>query len=55
MLIVLTFLLTSALWAAALLFAVRRVVRHMQSNPEAVAAISTHLLVPLFGKREKPE
>lgn len=52
MAIVITFLLTTALWIGLLAFALRRVVRHMQQNPDAVKALSEHVLVPLFGKKE---
>ena len=30
-----------------------RLAEHLKDNPEAVAALTTHLFVPLLGKKEK--
>jgi len=33
----------------------RRMGEYLKENPEAVAALTTHLFVPLMGKKAKPE
>ena len=50
-LILLTFLATTSLYAALLVFGCRRVVRHLQGHPEAMRAVTEHVVVPLFGKK----
>jgi hypothetical protein len=32
----------------------RRLAGHLKENPEAVAALTTHLFLPLLGKKEAP-
>lgn len=32
----------------------RRLAEHMKGNPEAVAALTTHLFVPLLGRKAAP-
>jgi hypothetical protein len=51
LLMFLTFLLTTALYGALLVFALRRVSAHMQGNSEATQAVAEHILVPLFGRK----
>lgn len=51
MTVIVTFPFTTALWAELLVFALRRVVRHVQTDLDAVKALSEHL-VPLFGRKE---
>ena len=53
-LVLLSFLLTTAGYGFLVWLAVRRVVEHLRECPEGVAALSEHLLLPVFGKR-KPE
>jgi hypothetical protein len=52
---ILTFLGTTALWGFVLWLATRRVVHHLRGNPEGIAALTAHLLVPLLGRREEPK
>jgi hypothetical protein len=50
----LTFLLTTLLLAfLALWFVLRPLAEHMKENSEGAAALSQHVLVPLFGKRQE--
>lgn len=54
--ILLTFVVTTAMYAALLFLAFRRVARHLQSHPEAVKVVTEHVLVPLLGQRKnEPE
>jgi hypothetical protein len=46
-----TFVMTSAMYAAVLVIALRRVARHLRDNAEATKQVSEHVFVPLFGKR----
>ncbi len=55
LLIILTFLLTTALYGALLWLAVRRILRHLQGNEEAVKAVTDHVLIPLLGRRPEDE
>jgi hypothetical protein len=55
MTLILTFLFTTVLWLGVLIFALRRVILHLKDNPEGCQAISEHVLVPLFGRREEKE
>ncbi|HTU92890.1 MAG TPA: hypothetical protein VMF69_22610 [Gemmataceae bacterium] len=50
-LIFMTFLLTTAAYGALLWLACRRVLRHLKGNPEAVKAVTDHVLIPLLGRR----
>jgi hypothetical protein len=54
-LILITFILTTALYAALFWLATRNLARHLQDNPEAIHALSKHLFVPLLGKRAKED
>ena len=47
-----TVILTSAGWVALLPFGLRRVPDNMKHSPEAAAAITKHVLTPLFGDKE---
>ncbi len=53
MLILITFLLTTALNGALLVYAVRKLTAYLQRNAEARKKVVEHVLVPLFGR--KPE
>ena len=55
LLIILTFLLTTAFYAMLLWLAVRRVLRHLQGNEEGIRAITQFVLVPLLGRRPDEE
>ena len=52
--VLLTLLATTAMYVALAAWGLRRIVRHLQGNPEAVQAVTEHVLVPLLG-RKKPE
>jgi hypothetical protein len=52
--ICITFLCTSILYAAILFLAFRRVGRHLQGNAAAIAVVTEHVLVPLFGSKALP-
>ena len=54
-LIFLTFLLTTAGYGILLWLACRRVSRHLQGNPEAVKAVTDHVLIPLLCRRPNGE
>jgi len=54
-LIVLTFLLTTALYGFLLWLACRRISRHLQGNPEGVKAVTDHVLIPLLGRQPDEE
>lgn len=55
LLIILTFLLTTAGHGVVLWLAIRRISRHLQGNPEAVKAVTEHVLIPLLGRRPDNE
>ncbi len=55
LLIFLTFLLTTAGYGALLWWACRRISRHLRGNPEAVKAVTEHVLIPLLGRRAVEE
>lgn len=55
LLIILTFLLTTALYGTLLYLACRRVSRHLQGNEQAIEAVTTHVLLPLLGRRPQDE
>lgn len=50
-LIFLTFILTTGLYGGLLFLAGRRVARHLQGNPEAVKAVTEHVLLPILGRK----
>jgi hypothetical protein len=54
-LILTTFILTTGLYGALFWLVARRLARHTQENPEAVNALSTHLFLPMFGKRARED
>jgi hypothetical protein len=54
-LIVLTFLLTTAVYGILLYLACRRVFRHLQGNERAIEAVTIHVLLPLLGRRPDDE
>jgi hypothetical protein len=51
----LMFLMMSAAGAAVLWLVWCRLGDHLKQNDEAVSALTRHLLIPLLGKKEKPE
>ena len=51
--IIVTFSLTTIVYASLMWLACRRVVRHLRGNPEAVKAVTEHVLLPMLGR--KPE
>jgi len=53
MAVVFTFLFTTGLFGGLAWWACRRITHHLRENPEGVAALTTHLFVPLLGR--KPE
>jgi len=53
MAVILTFLFTTGLFGGLAWWACRRITHHLRENPEGVAALTTHLFVPLLGR--KPE
>ena len=53
--VLLTFVATTGIYCGLLVLACRRVARHLQGHPEAVKAVTEHVLVPLFGKRREEE
>jgi len=56
MTILVTFLVTSCAYGAVAWLAVRRVIRHLQGDPNAIQEVTEHVLVPLLGKSvEKKE
>jgi hypothetical protein len=50
--VLLTFVVTTVIYAALLALAFHRVARHMQGNPEGMRAVTEHVLVPLLGKQQ---
>jgi hypothetical protein len=52
-LILTTFILTTGLYGSLFWLAARQVARHIQENPEAMNALSTHLFLPIFGKKRE--
>ena len=51
----LMFLLIVVAEGALCWFVWRRLGDHLKENPEAVAALVTHLCIPLLGKKNPPE
>ena len=49
--ILVTFVVTNAVYVCLLFVACRRVARHLQGRPEAVQSLTENVLVPMFGKR----
>ncbi|HYV37931.1 MAG TPA: hypothetical protein VE988_19760 [Gemmataceae bacterium] len=55
-LVLVTFIATTGVYLGLLILAFRRVARHLQGRPDAVEAVTEHVLLPLLGrKREEPE
>jgi hypothetical protein len=55
LLMVLTFLLTTARYSTLLWLGCRRESRHLQGNSDAVKAIIDHVLIPPLGRRLESE
>jgi hypothetical protein len=53
LLVLLTFLATTALYAVLVAVVFRRVALHLQGNAEAMRAVTEHVLVPLLGRKKK--
>jgi len=53
--ILVTFVLTTVLYAALGAWGIRRLTRHLQSNPEAVKAVTEHVFMPLLGRKDEAE
>jgi hypothetical protein len=51
-----TFIVTTAVYALLFLLACRRVAKHLQGNTEGTKAVVENVLLPVLGRRvEKPE
>jgi len=50
-LVLLTFVATTGIYTGLLVLAFRRVARHLQGHPEAMQAVTEHVLLPLLGKK----
>jgi hypothetical protein len=48
-----TFILTTSVYAFILWVACRRVVSHLRGNPEAVQAVTEHVLLPMLERPAK--
>jgi hypothetical protein len=52
----LTFILTTAFYAFLVIwFVVRPIAEHMKENAEGAKALSEHVIVPVFGKRQREQ
>jgi hypothetical protein len=49
-LILVTFLVTTAIYVALLALVLRRVARHCQGNDTATRAVTEHVLLPILGR-----
>jgi hypothetical protein len=52
--ILVTFLVTTALYAAAGAWGTTRVIRHLQTDRAAVQAVIDHVVTPLLGRKADP-
>jgi hypothetical protein len=50
--VLLTFVVTTGVYAGLLVLAFRRVAWHLQGHPEAVKAVTEHVLLPLLGRKK---
>ena len=55
-LVIMTFILTTGVYACLMWLACRRVAHHLRGNPEAVKAVTEHVLLPLLRRQaeQKP-
>lgn len=55
-LVVLTFILTTGVYACLMWLACRWVAHHLRGNPEAIKAVTEHVLLPMVGRQaeQKP-
>jgi hypothetical protein len=59
--ILLTFVATTGLYVGLAVLAFCRVMRHLQTHPDGMRAVTEHVLAPLFGRQgdktgqERPE
>ncbi len=51
MILLVAFVLATALWGVLLWLAARRVLRHIRGDAEATRAVVEHVLMPLVGKK----
>jgi hypothetical protein len=51
--ILVTFVLTTVLYAGLGLWGLARVIRHLQTNRAAVQAVTEHVLMPLLGRKSE--
>ena len=49
--VIMTFSLTTGIYASLMWLACRRVVHHLRGNPEAVKAVTEHVLLPMLGRK----
>jgi hypothetical protein len=45
---VVTFVVTTCVYGCLALLACRRVAKHLHGNPEAISAVTQHVLMPVF-------
>jgi len=50
--VLLTYVLTTAIYGLLGLLAFRKIACHLQNNPEAVKAVTNHVLLPLLLRQE---
>jgi hypothetical protein len=48
--ILVTFVLTTALYGGLAVWGLRRLIRHLQSNNDGVKAVTEHVLLPMLGR-----
>ena len=49
--VIMTFILTTGVYASLMWLACRRVVHHLRGNPEAVKAVTEHVFLPMLGRK----
>jgi hypothetical protein len=49
--VLVTFLVTTALYAAGLWMGLRRVAIHLKDNEEGCRAVTEHVLLPILGRK----
>jgi hypothetical protein len=52
-LVIMTFILSVAVCACLVWRAGRRVAHHLRGNPEAVNAVTEHVLLPMLGRQDE--
>jgi hypothetical protein len=51
--VLVTFIVTTAIYAVGLWMALRRVAVHLKDNEAGSKAVTEHVLLPILGKKEK--